>query len=272
VAIPRDLVRDNPGLGDWSIFTVYRGSIAHGTYTPSKSPNSIDDKDVMALCVPDYDHYIGLKQFGSRGTREIKRDEWDIVIYEIQKAISLLAQGNPNILQILWLEDRHYIKLTKAGRILLDNRSLFVGKHVYKPFVGYARAQFKKMTTGNVYQGYMGEKRKNLVKRYGFDTKNAAHMIRLLRGGVEFLATGEMLVERPDAAELIAIKQGAWDLERVNTEAERLFSKIEDALMHSKLPDRPDRYKVNRICCEIVTTAWFERGHARLVNRDGIGM
>jgi predicted nucleotidyltransferase len=261
VAIPKDLIKDNPGLGDWSILTAYRGSIAHGTYTPSKNPNSIDDKDVMVFCVPDYDYYLGLKTFGSRGTREIKRDEFDIVIYEIKKAISLLAQGNPNILQILWLEDRHYINVTNAGHLILYSRELFVGKHVYKPFVGYARAQFKKMTAGNVYLGYMGEKRKRLVDEFGYDPKNAAHMIRLLRGGVEFLATGEMLVERPDAAELVAIKQGGWKLERVNMEAERLFSKIEDALIHSRLPDRPDREKVNQLCCDVVQTAWSERGH-----------
>ncbi len=262
MSLPRDLIQENPGLGEWSILTCYRGSIAHGTYTPSKDPNSIDDKDVMSLCVPDIDHYLGLKAFGSRGTKEIKRDEWDIVIYEIKKAIRLLAQGNPNILQILWLQSRHYIKMTGAGQLLHDNRDLFVGKHVYKPFVGYARAQFRKMTRFRSYQGYMGTKRKRLVDAFGYDTKNAAHMIRLLRGGMEFLATGEFLVERPDAAELVAIKQGEWDFERVNEEANRLFDRIELALIHSTLPERPDRDKINDLTIDVIRLAWWERGHA----------
>lgn len=262
MSIPSDLIRENPGLGEWSILTCYRGSIAHGTYTPNKDPNSIDDKDVMALCVPDIDHYLGLRAFGSKGTREIKRDEFDIVIYEIQKAIRLLAQGNPNILQILWLKSRHYIKVTGAGQMLLDNRELFVGKHVYKPFVGYARAQFQKMTRYQAYEGYMGTKRKRLVDEFGYDTKNAAHMIRLLRGGMEFLATGDFLVERSDAAELVAIKQGEWSFERVNEEAHRLFDRIELALIHSTLPEKPDRDKINQLTIDLIRLAWWERGHA----------
>lgn len=262
MGLPRDILRENVALSEWAIFTCYRGSIAHGTFRPAKDPLSIDDKDVMALVVPPPEYFLGLKKFGSRGTKEIKRDEWDIVLYEIKKAIGLLAQGNPNVMQILWLEDRHYIQKSLSGEYLLSERDAFVGKHVYKPYVGYARAQFKKMTrgleTGEGYSGYMGTKRKALVDQFGFDTKNASHMIRLLRSGIEFLATGEMLVERPDAQELVAIKEGEWTLARVNSEAERLFDKIEDALIHSKLPEKPDRGRISHICQTIVLQAWTE--------------
>lgn len=56
----------------------------------------------------------------------------------------------------------------------------------------------------------MGERRKALVRRHGYDTKNAAHLIRLLRMGIEFLQSGELLVDRSghDAGELLAIKRG----------------------------------------------------------------
>jgi hypothetical protein len=42
--------------------------------------------------------------------------------------------------------------------------TLFVGRHVYKPFVGYATQQLYKMEHG-AFKGYMGEKRKALVER-----------------------------------------------------------------------------------------------------------
>lgn len=261
MTVPRDLIREHPGIGDWCILHGYRGSIAHGMYEPSSEPNSIDDKDTMAVCVPPLDHYFGLAEFGSRGTREIKRAEWDIVVYEARKVVRLLAGGNPNVLGLLWLPPNLYIEATEAGRYLLDCRALFVGRHVFQPFVGYAKAQLHKMEH-QAFQGYMGEKRKALVARHGYDTKNAAHLVRLLRMGIEFLNTGELHVDRGgiDATELLDIKHGEWTLERVKAEADRLFRRAEDAYDRSTLPVRPDRELVNGLCVEMVRLALSETG------------
>ena len=63
--------------------------------------------------------------------------------------------------------------------------------------------------------GRMGAKRKELVEKFGYDTKNASHLIRLLKMGIEALTTGELLIERPDNNMLLEIKRGEWKLERV---------------------------------------------------------
>lgn len=254
MSVPRDLLREYPGAGKWAILHGYRGSIAHGTFVPSADPLSVDDKDTMAICVPPLDHYFGLAQFGSRGTQEIVRAEWDIVVYEARKAISLLAKGNPNVLSLLWLPEHLWIKRTAPGRLLLRSRDLFVGKHVHKAFVGYASAQLAKMERG-VYKGYMGDKRRELVERFGYDTKNASHLIRLLRQGIEFLSTGELVVERPDAPQLVAIKQGEWSLAAVKAEAATLFEQAREALVRSDLPSQPDRAAINNLCCHVVGAA-----------------
>lgn len=251
MSVPRDILRDNPGVGEWAFLHGYRGSIAHGTYEPNHEPGSIDDKDTMAFCVPTIEHYYGLTQFGSRGTQEIKRDEWDIVTYEARKAIGLLAGGNPNVLSMLWLPDNLVIKMTDGGALLIANRDLFVGRHVYKAFIGYATQQLYKMDHG-AFRGYMGDKRKRLVERHGYDTKNAAHLVRLLRMGIEFLRDGELNVVRHDAPELLAIKHGEWSLERVKATADDLFRRAEAVYDTSVLPVRPDREKVNALCVEIV--------------------
>jgi len=72
MGIPKELLFEHPYIEDWSILLGYRGSISHGMFVPSKDPNSIDDKDVIGICIPPMDYYYGLKQFGSRGTKEIK--------------------------------------------------------------------------------------------------------------------------------------------------------------------------------------------------------
>lgn len=255
MSLPRAILAE-PGLDDSCILHVYRGSIAHGMYEPPENPLSIDDKDTMAVCVPPLEHYFGLSEYGSRGTREIKHDEWDIVVYEARKAVRMLAGGNPNMLSMLWVPERLHISSTPAGRMLVDQRELFTGRHTYASFVGYAKGQFHRMTHG-AHQGYMGEKRKAIVEQFGYDTKNAAHLIRLLRMGIEFLRDGEMRVDRGglDATELLDIKHGAWTLEAVQEEATRLFERAEEVHDRSTLPLRPDRELVNELCVDVVCQA-----------------
>ena len=102
------------------------------------------------------------------------------------------------------------------------------------------------------FSGYMGEKRKAMVRKYKYDVKNAAHLIRLLRMGSEFLRTGQLRVYRTeDADELKSIKQGVWTLEQVKAEAERLFEGIERARSESPLPSAPDRAAANRLLIAI---------------------
>lgn len=168
MSVPKGITDNYPELSKRCILAGYRGSIAHGLYTPPKEPTSIDDKDVMYVCVPTIDYYFGLKQYGSHGTREIKKDEWDIVVYEALKFIRLLEQGNPNVLMMLWLEPNHYLYKSAAGQLICSHRQLFVGRHVYRSFTGYAYGQLHRMTH-NAFQGHMGDKRRKLVERFGFD-------------------------------------------------------------------------------------------------------
>jgi RNA repair pathway DNA polymerase beta family len=91
------------------------------------------------------------------------------------------------------------------------------------------------------FSGYMGEKRKNMVRRYQYDVKNAAHLIRLLRMGAEFVDTGTLQVYRThDADELKRIKRGGWTLDQVKAEAERLSSLMEPARTRSPLQAEPN--------------------------------
>ena len=250
--IPSEILKAYPALDAWCILSGYRGSLAHGTHIPPEEELGTDDRDLIAVCVPPQSYYLGLEEFGSRGTQEIKTpDGWDIVIFELKKFIRLLMDGNPNVLALLWLPDELYLSTTDAGQKLMASKSLFATKQAYRSFIGYAKNQLHRMTH-QAYQGYMGEKRKRLVNRFGFDTKNASHLIRILRMGVEFLATGELLVRRPDADDLVAIKQGKWSLEQITQEASRLFCQAEQAYQTSSLPNEPDRKAIGELCQDII--------------------
>lgn len=82
--------------------------------------------------------------------------------------------------------------------------------------------------------------------------KNASHLIRLLKMGIEFLTTGELQVHREDNSYLVDIKQGKYTLEQIKTEADRLFKVAEQAFINSKLPSKIDREKVEELLVKIL--------------------
>lgn len=102
------------------------------------------------------------------------------------------------------------------------------------------------------FQGYMGEKRKALVRKYGYDTKNAAHLVRLMDTCLEFLATGTLNVYRYGAAgeRIRSIKRGEWTLEAVQAEAARLFDAAHAIKPTSNLPAQPERAAVDALLVE----------------------
>jgi len=296
-----------------TILLAYRGSVAHGMYVPANDPNSIDDVDLIGVVVGTPENYLGLRGWGSRGTKEYWVDHYDCVYYEIRKAVSLLLQGNPNILSMLWLRREHYIFLTAESAELIESRNMFLGKHVYNAFAGYANAQLQKMelrdpeelryylaitaemkhrgihpnhkgeefpAPGRQYGeqrdvaswsveklrqglaryqkkgeniGYMGEKRKRLVLEHGYDAKNAAHCVRLLRMALELFRDGVMHVYRADdAPELLDIKAGKWKIEDIRAHAEDLFVQVKSARDSSPLPDGPNFEGIERMLVSIL--------------------
>lgn len=114
-----------------------------------------------------------------------------------------------------------------------------------------ALKRFRKLHHSH-FSGYMGEKRKAMVRKYQYDVKNAAHLIRLLRMGAEFLETGRLQVFRErDAEELKQIKRGGWTLDQVKAEAERLFAQVTQARERSPLPPQPDEAAANALLIEM---------------------
>jgi len=214
----------------------YVGSTAHGTKIPKTDPNAIDDIDIMGVAIADENVYLGLQKFEQK---EVKYKEWDSVVYEVKKFFSLLLKQNPNVLGLLWLRPEDYIYKDFIGQMMIEYRNMFISKQAYHSFVGYAHGQLHRMEH-LACKGYMGAKRKELVEKFGYDCKNAAHLIRLLRMGIEFLQDGELHVYRKDADELKEIKSGKWTLEKVKHEADLLLIEAKMAYDRSSLPEEPD--------------------------------
>lgn len=242
----------------------FRGSISHNTYIPNTDPNSIDDIDLISTYLAPVEHYLGLgRAKDHRRGKQTTFGEYDCVTYELRHFINLLLKSNPTTLLLLWLHEKHYIIKTEFGQRLIDNRDLFSSKLLYKSFTRYAEEQLDRMVP-QIYEGYMGAKRKALVDKFGYDCKNAAHSVRLLRMAAEFLNQGELRVYRTVDAEMFKrIKTGEWSFEDVKRRALTDLLNVELALKHSELPEEPDKDKVEAMLIRILGDHIYEGYYAK---------
>jgi hypothetical protein len=239
------------------VCAAYMGSTSHNTYVPKDDPESIDDVDIMAVAVPPLRLTAGLRTWEHW---TLQHEELDVVVYALRKFTGLLLKGNPNVVGLLWLQPEHYIHVHPAFQAFIDHRDVFSSKAANAAFCGYAHAQVKKME-GGAFKGYMGAKRKALVEKHGYDAKMAAHAVRLIRMGAEFLETGRLKVYREeDAEEIRSIKRGEWELDRIMAEMDRCFTRAEAALAKSPLPERPDFARAEQLVLDLTRAVWRETG------------
>ena len=104
------------------------------------------------------------------------------------------------------------------------------------------------------YQQWKRERnvaRAELEAKFGYDTKHAMHLVRLLRMGREILQGKGVIVKRPDAKELLEIRAGALTYEQLVAYADAEEKAMAEDEKTSKLPRTPDRTFLNRLCVDI---------------------
>ena len=91
-----------------------------------------------------------------------------------------------------------------------------------------------------------------LEAQFGYDAKHASHLIRLLRMAAEILERGRVIVRRPDADELRAIRAGSLTYDQLMEKTAELSARVESLAATSALPERPDDDALDALCAEIV--------------------
>lgn len=109
------------------------------------------------------------------------------------------------------------------------------------------------------YEGWKksrNEVRAALEAKYGYDTKHGMHLIRLMRMCAEILAGKGVLVRRPDAEELISIRNGSKSYDELLEEAEILEAQCEALFETTSLPNTVDISKLNDLCIRVQERFW----------------
>ena len=119
-------------LKDRIILLGLGGSHGYGTNVEGS------DIDLRGVVLNSRSDLIGLTSY-----EQYEDHATDTVIYAFMKFINLLVGCNPNIIEILGLDEDQYLIKTELGQELLDARHLFLSKRAAASFGGYADAQLR---------------------------------------------------------------------------------------------------------------------------------
>lgn len=128
------------------------------------------------------------------------------------------------------------------GTLIVQQETYRIQRRMWKEYWGWKQNR--------------NEARAKLEEHHGFDTKHAMHLIRLLRMSHEILREGKVIVRRPDADELIAIRNGAFDYDTLVKTAEEMDAELDELYEKSTLPHSADKEAINNLYIEIVQEYW----------------
>jgi predicted nucleotidyltransferase len=126
-----------PWLEECILFLTRFGSHAYGTNTPAS------DEDFKGFCVPPREYFLG---FNKRFEQAEGRDP-DLVIYDVRKFMSLAADCNPSIIEMLWTDASDRLIVSDDALPILEARERFLSKKAKHTFCGYAVSQLKRIRT-----------------------------------------------------------------------------------------------------------------------------
>lgn len=94
--------------------------------------------------------------------------------------------------------------------------------------------------------------RQGLEFKYGYDTKHAMHLVRLFDMGIEILKTNTLTVLRPNADELLEIRNGKYTYDELLDVVERKEKELVDAYANTTLPHSSNFNAAHKLCISII--------------------
>lgn len=201
---------------------------------PERSLSSADQRGAAASFVQD------------------KLDSWDIDTEGLDKAAKVALDARlREVLVEMKLASEEDLWRAGARSVGLDENFI--------ELLDRERRYQAAMNNWRMYQRWQKKRnpaRAALEAKFGYDTKHAAHLVRLLRMGREILVDGAVHVWRGDRdrEELLALRRGAWSYDELVEWAEQQDAELEAIYRAntSPLPKRPDRKALDALCVELV--------------------
>lgn len=132
------------------ILNTIHGSHAYGLNT---SESDIDFKGIAIPKLPEY--LYGIQTFEQKEYNKVSSPDMpsyinisngvEGVVYDIRKFVKLALDCNPNIIEVLYSDDQFVFTNSDYGRMLRDNRHLFLSKKAKHSYGGFSYSQIKRI-------------------------------------------------------------------------------------------------------------------------------
>lgn len=258
----KNLISPPKWLPDNIMYETVTGSIAYGMSSDSS------DYDVYGWCIPPkedvFPHLRGeifgfgkqiqrFEQFQQHGMHDPtalnnKGRTYDITIYSIVKYFQLCMENNPNMIDTLYTPYECVLHSTQVGKLVRDNRDIFLHKGCFHRFTGYAHAQLHKMELKNP-KG----KRAEIIEKHKFDTKYASHLVRLAYECEMILTEGTLDLRRHNE-HLKRIRRGEVPKEEILRWFGEKELQLNALYASSKLQHKPDEQKIKSLLLSCLET------------------
>ncbi len=148
-------LHQHPDLKDKILLLSVGGSYSYGTN------NEESDVDLRGIA---YNRNIDLLGVSNKPFEQHVDMNTDTTIYSLNKIIKLLLSCNPNTIEMLGCRPEHYLCLNDDGKLLLENKKIFLSKKAIASFGGYAGQQLNRMLNALARDSYsQKEKEKHIL-------------------------------------------------------------------------------------------------------------
>jgi uncharacterized protein len=250
------LIHPPKWLIDNTMYCTQMGSVAYGV------SNDMSDIDIYGFCIPPkgliFPHLAGeilgfgrqLERFNQWEEHHINdvstQRQYDMSIYSIVKYFQLCMDNNPNMIDSLFTSRRCILHSTQIAERVIEKRKIFLHKGAWHKFKGYAYSQMSKIDGG---QNSSNPRRAKDIAQYGYDTKFAYHVVRLLGEVEQIMIEHDLDLER-NREQLKSIRRGEWELEYLRQWFADKEKSLEQVYTTSTLPHDPDEGVIKTLLLE----------------------
>jgi predicted nucleotidyltransferase len=189
--------------------------------------------------------------FGLGGFEQQELKDEDDTTYSLKKFLRLALVNNPNILELLFVPKESIILYTEPYSEMRRNKERLVSKRIFKAYFGYAKAQLIRLE--RCHTDEMTSKRKDNVLKFGYDTKAAMHMFRLLEQCKTLASIGTIVLPicGHNLSTLVEVRDGEYTIEEIKELANEKFKYLREIEKTSDLPEEPDFHFWNDLCVSL---------------------
>lgn len=236
------------------------GSYAYGVST------DLSDTDLIGVVIPPKEYvypqkilgYDHVEKFDDYQQHHINYNgtEYDVKLYSLPRLFLLAEQGNPNILDFILGPEHCNVYCDEFGKAIRDIGQEFLSKSSVPRYIGFAFDHLKSME-GRRKSGIYPEKRKHLFEKYGYDTKDAGHIIRCLMSLQDILTTQTYNVAK-HADFVKRVRNGEFSFEEIVRWTKSKEIELYALATISELREKPDHELIRDKLIRILEKKWYE--------------